>query len=467
MSFLAVELNDAGLVVARDGEHGVEVLPASPGYALLHDGQVRVGLDAASRARLAPLYAQNRYWHQLGLERLPWSAPGVQTHADLAFTHLASVLAAASPPPDSGMLLAVPPGYSREQLGLLVGIGNETGVTVRGLVDLGVAACAAQSSSPHLLHLDLQLHQAVVTVLEQARLEGALRRARYEMLPGSGLLAIQQSLVEMVATHFVRKTRFDPLHEAATEQALVDALPGWVAALATADEIPAEIASGVRTHAVTIERAQLVGAIEHRLADLQRLVQASRPAGLAVELCVSAQAAAVPGLLERLATLRDCRVTLLPPGAAARGALQYRDAIARPPDAVALVHRLPIGAAAAQADAPASIESVPPEQVPTHVLHGERAYAITERPLVLGTAVAGPARALPLPPGTPGLSRAHCTLVRRDGAAQVEDHSTYGTFVNEDRVTGRLALKAGDALRLGAPGVTLTLIRVLPDDGTP
>jgi pSer/pThr/pTyr-binding forkhead associated (FHA) protein len=50
---------------------------------------------------------------------------------------------------------------------------------------------------------------------------------------------------------------------------------------------------------------------------------------------------------------------------------------------------------------------------------------------------------------------------------QVEDHSTYGTFVNEDRVTGRLALKAGDVLRLGAPGVTLTLIRVLPDDGTP
>ena len=147
MSLLAVELNDAGLIVASDGEHGVEVMPASPGYALLDDGQVRVGLDAASRARITPLYAQNRYWHQLGLERLPWSAPGVQTHADLAFAHLASVLAAASPPTSSGMLLAVPPGYSREQLGLLVGIGTR----YAGGCTSGHGVCGLSRLSPRSL----------------------------------------------------------------------------------------------------------------------------------------------------------------------------------------------------------------------------------------------------------------------------------------------------------------------------
>jgi pSer/pThr/pTyr-binding forkhead associated (FHA) protein len=45
------------------------------------------------------------------------------------------------------------------------------------------------------------------------------------------------------------------------------------------------------------------------------------------------------------------------------------------------------------------------------------------------------------------------------------DHSTYGTFVNDERVGGRLALRVGDVLRLGAPGVTLELIRVLPEHG--
>jgi hypothetical protein len=466
MSLLAVELNDAALVVARAGD--VDLLPASPGYALLQDGQVLVGMAAAGRARITPLYAQNRYWHQLGLEKLPWSAPRVQTHADLAFAQLANLIETAAPPAGSGLLFAVPPGLSREQLGLLVGIGNETGLVVRGLVDIGVAACAARATSPHVLHLDLQLHQAVVTVLEHARAEGALRRARYEILPGAGLLSIQQSMVETVATLFVRKTRFDPLHEAATEQALVDALPGWLAALADHDATTAEIAAGSRVHSLTIERSHVIGSIEHRLADLQRLVQASRPAGLAVELCVSAQAAAVPGLLDRLATLRDCRVTLLPPGAAARGALEFSHAIARSPEAVTLVHRLPIGSpAGAQAEAVAALAPLPAAQTPTHVLHADRAYAISEQPLVLGSAVAGPGRALPLPPGTPGVSRAHCTLFAREGMVQVEDHSTYGTFVNDERVTGRLVLEVGDVLRLGAPGVSLSLIRVLPDDGAP
>ncbi|MDQ1343100.1 MAG: hypothetical protein QG571_1720, partial [Pseudomonadota bacterium] len=45
------------------------------------------------------------------------------------------------------------------------------------------------------------------------------------------------------------------------------------------------------------------------------------------------------------------------------------------------------------------------------------------------------------------------------------DHSTYGTFVNDERIGGRLALQVGDVLRLGAPGVALELIRVLQDHG--
>jgi hypothetical protein len=319
-----------------------------------------------------------------------------------------------------------------------------------------------------VLHLDLQLHQAVVTVLEHARSEGVLRRARYEILPGAGLLAIQQALVETVATLFVRRTRFDPLHEAASEQSLVDALPGWIAALAASDETTAEVISGGRAHSIAVERRQMVEAVEHRLADLQRLVQASRPAGLAVELCVSAQAAEVPGLLDRLSSLRDCRVTKLAPGAAARGALEFSRAIVRPPEGVALLHRLPIGNPAVVApESPTPLEPVPAEQTPTHVLHQGCAHPITARPLVLGSAVSANPRALALPPGTPGLSRAHCTLLLREGVAQVEDHSTYGTFVNDERVTGRLGLKVGDVLRLGAPGVSLELIRVLPDDGTP
>jgi hypothetical protein len=467
MALLALELNDAALFVVRPTASGPEVTAAGAGIAMLHEGRVLVGETAARGSRLAPLFAQNRYWQQLSLERLPWSAAGAQTQADLAFIQLSS-LVEPSRGSAEGMILAVPPGYSREQLGLLAGIANETGLPLRGLVDLGLAACAAQATAPHLLHLDLGLHQAVVTVLEHARADGALRRTRYEILPGAGLLAIQQSLVESVATDFVRRTRFDPLYEAATEQRLADLLPGWIEALSEGAEIEAEIASGANAHRVTLTRHALIDAIERPLAEIQRLVQASRPAGLAVQLYVSHGAAAVPGLLARLGALRDCTVVALPPGAAALGALERQDAIVRPPESVALIHRLPVAdVVAATLEAIPGPTPVPPEATPTHVLHGGRAWAVTSQPLVLGSAVPGTGRALLLPAGTPGLSKSHCTLRMLGGVAQVEDHSTYGTYVNDERAAGRVALRAGDVLRLGTPGISLELIRVMPDDAAP
>jgi pSer/pThr/pTyr-binding forkhead associated (FHA) protein len=108
---------------------------------------------------------------------------------------------------------------------------------------------------------------------------------------------------------------------------------------------------------------------------------------------------------------------------------------------------------------------VPTEQVPTHVLFRGRAWPLTSVPLTLGWSVGVAPRALALPAGIAGVSRSHCTLRMNDGQALVEDQSTYGTFVNDERVGGRVALRVGDVLRLGAPGVTLDLIRVLGSSG--
>jgi pSer/pThr/pTyr-binding forkhead associated (FHA) protein len=82
-------------------------------------------------------------------------------------------------------------------------------------------------------------------------------------------------------------------------------------------------------------------------------------------------------------------------------------------------------------------------------------------PLTLGWSVGAAPRTLTLPAGIAGVSRSHCALWMNDGQAIVEDRSTYGTFVNDERVGGRVALRVGDVLRLGAPGVTLDLIRVV------
>jgi hypothetical protein len=468
MSLLAIELNDAGLLLARTGTDGAPVLVGeeSPGLAVLHEGRVHVGTEAARRYRLAPLHAQNRYWQALSIEALPWSAAGVATAADLAHAHLSAVLTPEVRGEASELLIAVPPGYTREQLGLLVGIASECGVAVRGLVDAALSACVTVAPAPHMLHLDLQLHQAAATLLETSRGDGTLRRARYEFLPGAGVFALRQAMAAAIATSFVRETRFDPLHQAVTEQRLHDALPAWLQALAAQDEINAEIELGSATHAIAITRLQLTAAVEALSDDILRLVQAARPPGAALHLCFSPRIAAIPGLVARLAALRDCVVVELAQGAAAVGALLAANAIVRPAGAVALVHRLPLAASQAQLSEPVtSSPVVPADAVPTHVLFRGRAWSINAVPLTLGWSVSAVPRALTLPAGVAGVSRSHCTLESRDGQVFVVDHSTYGTYVNDERVGGRLQLKVGDVLRLGAPGVSLDLIRVLPDHG--
>jgi hypothetical protein len=468
---LALEIIDAGLTLARrageSGDAALDVLLEAPGVAILEEAATLTGAQAAQRARLQPLLAHANFWRGLSTESLTRPSRLARTTADLAFAQSEALLASYKAQGES-VLLAIPAGYSREQLGLLLGIVNETGVPVAGLVDAALAACSLEPSPPRLLHLDLELHQAILTVLEYTGGERAgLKRSRYEIALRHGVLGIQQTWLQFIAENFVRKTRFDPLHDAATEQRLVDQLPGWLQQLQQQERITLPMQFGERPLEIEVERAQFIAAVEPHYAELQRLVQGARVAGMQIELRVSPRIAALPGLLERLKTLRDCAIQVLPSAAAAQGALQYETAIRRPADALALIYQLPTTRAASADTTASPIESTPAQLRPTHVLFQGRAWTITEQPLIVGWSVNGGARALVLPTSSPGVSRAHCTLVRRNGAVMVEDHSTYGSYVNEERVAGRTALTVGDRLRLGSPGITLELIQLVSDDGAP
>lgn len=466
MALFSLQLLDSDLALARgDAAGGAEIVERAPGVAVLEDDRVLCGQDALARMRLRPLFAHTQHWRELATSALPRPTRAAGTPADLAFAQLEALLAGHKAGID-GLLLAVPAGYTREQLGLLLGICNETGLEVRGLVDAGVAASALDPAPPRVLHLELELHQAVLTVLEQpGTADTGLKRVRYERAPRQGWLALQQVWAQLVAETFIRKTRFDPLHEAASEQRLFDRIPAWLEDLKHHETLTVDMPVGPDTLSVEVPREDFIGAAQPFYAELLKLVQGARAAGERVELRLSHLYADLPGFAERLATLRDCAVRVLPPGAAALGALRHAAAIERPSDSLTLVWQLPVERAP---DAAATGEEAqtPPHLRPTHVLFGGRAWRIAEQPLTVGWAP-GAARALTLPAAAPGVSRSHCTLVRRNGAVFVEDHSTYGSFVNEERVRGRTALTVGDRLRLGSPGFTLDLIQLVNDDGTP
>src|SRR5262245_9622673 len=114
---LALELIDSGLGLARRQGETSEFVSEEPGVALLEDQRTLTGTAAARSLRLRPLLAQTNFWRGLSTEPLTRPSRLVQTSADVAFAHCDALLA-----PFKGqaerVVLAVPAGYSREQLGL-------------------------------------------------------------------------------------------------------------------------------------------------------------------------------------------------------------------------------------------------------------------------------------------------------------------------------------------------------------
>jgi hypothetical protein len=260
----------------------------------------------------------------------------------------------------------------------------------------------------------------------------------------------------------VRRTRFDPLHEAAGEQRLWDALPGWLEALAHGDVLTLELPAAGTAVDVELRRADFEAAVQGHYDGVLQVLRRLRPAGGPLHLRVSHRWTRLPGFVERLSELRDCDVVALPRGAAALGALAFEQVLRRDAASLALVQRLPV--ALTQRPVAVAPVRVARSDRPTHVVHGGRAWPLGARPLPVGTAVPAPPQGVPVVAG-PGVSRVHCRLWTDAEGAWLEDQSTYGTLVNGERIGGRTALRAGDRLRLGHPGVELELVRVVDADG--
>ncbi len=455
---LALEVNDAALVLAS----AAGVLAAEPGIAMLDGREPETGTAAARRARLQPLFAESRYWQDLSDEALPRPMPAAATPAETAYAQLKAL---AGPWLDEGaeLLLAVPPWYSRGQLGLLLGIVEELGLKAVGLVDASLASASLRAAPANLLQLELWLHRGVLSVMEHS---GELRRTRFEVLPQHGWMALQQAWLEMLAATFVRKTRFDPLHDARTEQLLCDGLPGWLAVLSDQPTVTAEIAAGGGVHAIELSPAQFAAAAEPVYQGYVRTLQQARTASGPLHLRLAQRFAALPGLLERLAEIRDCEIEVLPVGAAALGALTWESAIRREPGALTLVQRLPVESLAPAGTPSPAGTSVPAALRPTHLAYRGRAYRIATDPLLVGSSPAGGPRALTVDAG-PGISRQHCALWSAGDGVWLEDRSTYGTWVNGQRIGGRVPLREGDRLRIGSPGTELLLLREVDERGAP
>ena len=462
----AIEINDAGLVVAD----ATGILAVEPGYALVEKGRITTGSQAYGQARLKPRQVSNSFWTNLSLEDGSAGVEGVPNSAELAYEQLGALWSKFAASTDD-VLLVVPGHYGPAELGLLLGLAEECAVPVRAMVDAAVAASHRPYPGRELLYVDAGLHRVSVTALAQGDDVSVRSEQR---LDTTGLAGLDDLLARRVAEMFVFASRFDPFHDAASEQLLYDRLPEWLASLHEQGSAVLALPRGAEEVEVQIERGQLLKVALGFYKALLQLIAQTREAGSGLVVQLSDRLARLPGVMGELARLDDAEIVGLAPGHAACAALEGFRAVDRSGQ-VKLLRRLPWRAEPAAAGGQAEEIVAAPiaaadTAVPTHVVYRGVAYPVDGTGLLIGRSDADDRSVIVVDDQPGGVSRSHCELRLSDGELRLRDLSSYGTFVNEKRVSGETTLQPADIIRIGSPGAELQVVTVRTPEhshGTP
>ncbi len=368
MAAAVIELNDHELRIAKDGK----IVARSPACAIVQGTEIKIGDAAYREAYLHPRDHHNRFWYQLDQAALRRSSRAARHHADLAFKHLEHVHKAAGSP--ALMVFALPGGYSKEQLALLLGIAEACKIQVVALVDAAVAAAADCVAPGKFHHVEIQQHRTVITEL---LVDDTVTRTKVETIDGSGTDHLMTRFVSVISDQFLAQARFDPLHQANTEQLLYNELSKWLTLLRSRREIKVHIEFRGSRFEARISKSDIVAVAEQTYRDIHDRIPPHH------RCLIGNRLAAMPGFAESRANQ-----TVLPENAVFNGCTELAERSVDKKQGVSLLTRLKASSlptigteTAATTSLPAA--SRPTDNAPTHVLSGTNAYEITATPLYL------------------------------------------------------------------------------------
>jgi len=319
-----------------------------------------------------------------------------------------------------------------------------------------------------LFHLDIHLHRAEIIFLKQG---DYLTCEESASLAEKGLAYLHREWVETIAAEFVRSTRFDPLHQAVSEQELFNRLPAVLEQLQKHASVDFEMASGSTTYRVALSRELFVQKSEQVIADIHRFIKKTLDKheiqNYPVTIQLTHRVARLPGFKEILAERHRAQFIQLSPGAAAFGMLKlWKQLVPQQSDQGISFFTSRAWQRIANANMTETPNIGQQTKRPTHLLYRNLAYPLSENPLLIGLEVDSDKPSIQIKGQIAGVSRKHCSVAIRGNEVVLKDFSNYGTFVDEARVEGSIALQLGQFIRVGTPGEKLQLIVCLNTDET-
>lgn len=371
MTLALLHLNDQALrLFTETGEQRSE-----SGYVQIDDNGLISGDAARADAWLRPQFSYNQHWRQLDQRPLKKDLRWARNHADMAFAQLRQLLHGIDQPQ---LVLGVPASLDDSQLALLLGLLKAQSAEVFGIVDNALLSAAPE----HRVVLELQQHQSVISHLQ--RTDGQLQVASHELLLDLGALAIQRDVARHISDQLIADTRYDPLHSSASQQALHDDLPEWLARLAQQTEYLTELPSPQGPLALRLNRARLQRLLAPRTENLNRALQHQAANPLAIAPASELLATFSPNL---------GGVTVVAAADAARRGLALGRAWLRNPPplhrqqslAIALIDDRAGRPSVARADSTAQPQTDDDTATATHLLYQGRAWRL-DQPLSISLA---------------------------------------------------------------------------------
>ena len=445
MALNVIELNDRGIKVGD--ESGIIV--QSPGFALVVDDKLEVGETAEQQARLQPTNSFNKYWHDLNLEPISHGNK-FRHYADLAYAqlvHLAEVWEI-----NNDVIFAVPGNFSRQQLAILLGLAQQSPFTTVGVVDSALAAAVTAAQSEHIVFADIQLHQVVLTKL--AIVNDHLITEGVVQIPGVGNQNFMNLMMQIATDIFIQQCRFNPQHNAESEQQLYNELPKWLLQDVKEKTLQLELKSASAKHTAKLPRATLISSLNEYYKKINEQISAITLDNN-TQLLLSKALSELPGFQASLN--QNCSVAIVEDHLVNAACYQYRDIINSSDEGIHLVTKFPV-----ESLGPKETESDTPEATdnPTHALFLNRAISISTIEIKNNVQLNGSVPAVKvivmnienLPESLGRIDKRSNGVYLNSGEQEV--------FLNDKPVTGEQLLVLGDRIRFASDGEEISLIKV-------
>ena len=445
-----IELNDSNITISSEAGE----LLRSPGFARIEGSTIDFGEKAQQQARLHPSQIINQFWHRLSLDPLSELHSRYRHHGDIAYAHLMHLANEADLSGD--VIFAVPGNFNRQQLSILLGLVGQCPFNAVALVDSAVVGSVANMNSQSIIHGDIQLHQTVLTKL--AFSDGKLQRQSIVQIPETGLVALYDSWAKFINDAFIQQSRFNPQHNAETEQLLYQQLPQWLLSIRESNSIVLELEYKGSRHQAKLTRTDLTQKAQNIYNKILQQIETLNNTSPSTVL-ITQGLSQLPGFSEQI---NNCNS--LPINAVTTACLENVEQLckvgANKEASLSLVTSLPSAYLPANASVP--VRSTSPSSsgtlTPSHIVADHIAYSLPKDILYIGSNPLRTGEFIELKDSS--LDNNLCAISFVNGEYLLNKANST-LFVNRESITGNRKLQLGDCISFAQSDLQLELIQVL------